>query len=136
MVSRKRSNSVWTSERSSSPFSGGEWFEQDVSGPVEAQRRVDTFRALLVSDVAVLLVDGQRLLDHSGEEEKYLKSVLHDFRAGLENLKTGVLRDGKLLHEFPRIWVLALSKADLLPDYDVFKFRDLLVLKAALRGSW
>lgn len=46
----------------------GEWFEQDVQGE-EAHRRVDTFRSLLVSDVALLLVDGQRLLDHAGEEE-------------------------------------------------------------------
>lgn len=30
---------------------------------------------------------------------------------------------------FPRIWILALSKADLLPDYDVFKFRDLIISK-------
>ncbi|MEV0717774.1 hypothetical protein, partial [Asanoa sp. NPDC050611] len=32
--------------------------------------------------------------------------------------------------EFPRIWIMALSKADLLPNLDVFKFRDLLVAKA------
>jgi len=54
----------------------GDWFEQDVSGPEEAQRRVDTFRSLLVSDVALVLVDGQRLLDNVGEEERYLKSLL------------------------------------------------------------
>lgn len=65
----------------------GEWFEQDVSGPEEAQRRVDTFRSLLGSDVALLLVDGQRLLDNSGEEERYLKSLLTDFRNGLLSLK-------------------------------------------------
>lgn len=41
----------------------GQWFEQGVSGDEEAQRRVDTFRSLLGSDVAVLLVDGQKLLD-------------------------------------------------------------------------
>ena len=34
----------------------GEWFEQDVSGPEEAERRVDTFKSLLGSDVAFLLV--------------------------------------------------------------------------------
>ena len=43
----------------------GEWFEEDVSGPEEAQRRVDTFKSLLGSDVAFLLVDGQRLLDNA-----------------------------------------------------------------------
>lgn len=32
---------------------------------------------------------------------------------------------------FPRIWIIALSKSDLLPDLDVFKFRDLLIEKAS-----
>jgi Double-GTPase 2 len=107
----------------------GEWFEQDVSGPEEAQRRVDTFRSLLSSDVALLLVDGQRLLDNAGEEERYLRSLLANFRNGLLLLKDDLLTDGKPLVEFPRIWILALSKSDLLPDLDVFKFRDLLIGK-------
>jgi hypothetical protein len=108
----------------------GEWFEQDVSGPAEAERRVDTFRSLLGSDVALLLVDGQRLLDNSGEEERYLKSLLTNFRNGLLTLKDDLLEDGKPLVEFPRIWIIALSKSDLLPNVSVFKFRDLLIEKA------
>lgn len=109
----------------------GEWFEADVSGPEEAGRRVDAFRSLLGSDVALLLVDGQRLLDNSGDEERYLRSLLSNFRNGLLSLKHEVLDDGKPLIDFPRIWLLALSKSDLLPDLDVFKFRDLLIEKAA-----
>lgn len=108
----------------------GEWFETDVSGPEEAQRRIDTFKTLLGSDVAFILVDGQRLLDNVGEEERYLKSLLTNFRNGLLSLKDDLLEDGQPLVEFPRIWVMALSKADLLPEMDVFKFRDLLVEKA------
>jgi hypothetical protein len=108
----------------------GEWFEQDVSGPEEAERRVDTFRSLLGSDVALLLVDGQRLLDNSGEEERYLKSLLNNFRNGLLTLKDDLLEDGKPLVEFPRIWIIALSKSDLLPNVNVFNFRDLLIGKA------
>jgi len=109
----------------------GEWFEQDVSGPEEAQRRVDTFKSLLGSDVALLLVDGQRLVDNAGEEERYLKSLLGSFRTGLVRLKDNLLEDGKPLVRFPRIWILAMSKADLLPDTDVFKFRDLIISKAS-----
>lgn len=109
----------------------GEWFEADVSGPEEAGRRVDAFRSLLGSDVALLLVDGQRLLDNSGDEERYLRSLLGNVRNGLLALKHEVLDDGKPLIDFPRIWLLALSKSDLLPDLDVFKFRDLLIEKAA-----
>lgn len=108
----------------------GEWFEEDVSGAEEAKRRVDTFRALLGSDVALLLVDSQRLLDNSGNEGPYLKSLLGNFRNGLLSLKDDLLVDGKPLVEFPRIWVMALSKSDLLPNMDVFKFRDLLIEKA------
>jgi hypothetical protein len=96
----------------------------------EAQRRVDTFRSLLGSDVAFLLVDGQRLLDNAGEEERYLKSLLSSFRTGLLRLEDELLEDGKPLVRFPRIWVLALSKADLLPELDVFGFRDLVIGKA------
>lgn len=108
----------------------GEWFEQDVSGPEEAQRRVDTFRSLLGADVALFLVDGQRLLDNAGEEERYLKSLFSNFRNGLLSLKDDLLEDGTPLLEFPRIWVMSLSKADLWPDLDVFKFRDLLIEKS------
>ncbi|KQS22363.1 hypothetical protein ASG05_01870 [Frigoribacterium sp. Leaf186] len=109
----------------------GDWFEQGVSGEEEAQRRVDTFRSLLGSDVALLLVDGQRLLDHAGEGERYLKSLFSNFSNGLISLKDDLLEDGAPLVLFPRMWIMALSKADLLPDVDAFKFRDLLDLKAA-----
>lgn len=108
----------------------GEWFEQDVSGE-EAQRRVATFKALLGSDVAFLLVDGQRLLDNAGEEERYLKSLLGSIRTGLLKLRDQVLEDGRPLLRFPRIWIVALSKADLLPELDVFGFRDLVIGKAS-----
>jgi hypothetical protein len=109
----------------------GQWFEQDVSGPTEAQRRVDTFKSLLGSDVAFLLVDGQKLLDNAREEERYLKSLVGSFRTGLLRLADQLLVDGKPLVRFPRIWILALSKADLLPDLDVFGFRDLVIGKAS-----
>ncbi|GGO66237.1 ATP-binding protein [Microbacterium nanhaiense] len=107
----------------------GEWFEQSVSGPEEARRRVETFRALLGSDVAFLLVDGQKLIDHAGEEERYLKSLLGNFRNGILSMRDGLLRDKGQLIQFPRIWVMALSKADLLPQTDVYAFRDLMIAK-------
>jgi len=109
----------------------GEWFEQDPSGPEEAQRRVDTFRALLGADVAFVLIDGQKILDHSGEEERYLKSWLGNLRNGILSLKNDLLPGGKPLIEFPRIWIIALSKCDLLPDYTVFTFRDLMIKACA-----
>lgn len=109
----------------------GEWFTDDVSGPEEAKRRVEAFRSLLASDVAVVLVDGQKLLDNAGAEERYLKSLFAGLGNGLLSLKDDLLTDGKPLAQFPRIWIIALSKCDLLPDTDVFAFRDLLVSKAS-----
>src|SRR5664280_2509345 len=108
----------------------GQWWEEDAGEPEVAQRRVATFKSLLASDVALLLVDGQRLLDNAGEEERYLKSLLGDFKTGLLTLKDQLLEDGKPLVKFPRIWILALSKADLLPELDVYRFRDLVIDKA------
>lgn len=109
----------------------GEWFEEGVSGDLENRRRLETFRALLGSDVAFLLVDAQRLIDQEGEEERYLKLLFTNFRNGLLALKDDLLADGDSLVQFPRIWIVALSKADLLPDIDVFQFRDLVIEKAA-----
>jgi len=109
----------------------GEWFEEEPSSAEEARRRLDAFRGLLRSDVAVILVDGQKLLDYAGEEEKYLKSMLWGLRDGLLRLKDDLLDDGAPLIRFPRIWILALSKADLHPDLDVHGFQDLVIEKAA-----
>lgn len=108
----------------------GEWFTQDPSSAEERIRRTDTFLSLLRSDVALLLVDGQKLLEYQGEEERYLKSLFGNFRQNLVRLKDDLLTDGRLI-EFPRIWIVALSKADLVPDWDVDTFRDLVILKAA-----
>ena len=109
----------------------GEWFTESPSSQEEANRRVDTFRSLLRSDVALLLVDGQKLLDHKGEEERYLKSLMTNFRQGVLRLKEDLLADEDRLVEFPRIWIVALSKADLFPDWDIYSFRDLVIGKAA-----
>lgn len=108
----------------------GEWFEESVEGE-QAQRKVDTFKQLLGSDVAMMLVDGQKLLDHRGEEERYLKNLFSNFRNGLLTIKDELLEDGQPLLVFPRIWILALSKADLLQDMSVYDFRDLLIQKAS-----
>lgn len=109
----------------------GEWFEESPSSEEEAKRRVDTFKSLLRSDVALFLVDGQKLLDYEGEEERYLKSLMTNFRQGILRLKEDLLAGEDRLVEFPRIWILALSKADLFPHWDVHAFRDLMIAKAA-----
>jgi hypothetical protein len=113
----------------------GEWFEEDPSSEEEARRRIGTFRSLLRSDVALILVDGQKLLDHAGEEERYLKSLFWGLRDGLERLKDDILDEGQPLKEFPRIWIIALSKADLHPGLDARRFQDLVIEKSASEVS-
>ncbi|MGP5025973.1 ATP/GTP-binding protein [Glutamicibacter ardleyensis] len=109
----------------------GEWFENGVSGEVEEKRRLDTFKSLLQSDVAIILVDAQRLIDHEGEEERYLKSLIGNFKNGLLTLQDDLLDNNKPLTKFPRIWIFALSKSDLLPNYNAFNFRDLMIAKVS-----
>lgn len=108
----------------------GEWFEGRREGTRERERQTAGFRALLESDVAFLLVDGQKLLDHRGEEERYLKYLFTSFRNTLLSMRPDILDDGKRLVRFPRIWFIALSKSDLNPDLDVYGFRDLVIEKA------
>lgn len=109
----------------------GEWFTEDPDTAEVAARRIETFRKLLSANVALVLVDGQKLIDYRGEEEKYLKSLFWGIREGLEKLKDDILIDGDKLSQFPRIWIVAMSKADLHPDLDVNAFQDLIIQKAA-----
>lgn len=109
----------------------GEWFEQEPSSDEESRRRIGAFRSLLRSDVALILVDGQKLLDYAGEEQRYLKSLFWGLRSGLQRLKDDLLDRGEPLAQFPRIWIIALSKADLHPGLDVHRFRELVIEKAA-----
>lgn len=123
----------------SQPFQGlrlgwhdypGEWFHEEPSSEEEAKRRIDTFRSLLGSDIAFLLVDGQKLLENKGEEERYLKALFANFRQGMLRLQDDILADDGPLTRFPRIWIVALSKADLFPDWNVHTFHNLVIEKA------
>ncbi|WFP16731.1 ATP/GTP-binding protein [Citricoccus muralis] len=109
----------------------GEWFENSPSSPTEEQRRIDTFRSLLNSNVALILVDAQQLAEYPREESRYLKSLFGNIENTLLSLKKSILEDGERLERFPRIWMFALSKADLIPEMTVQDFRDLMILRAA-----
>jgi len=109
----------------------GEWFEEEPSSNKEKERRLETFRNLLQSDVALIMIDGQKLLENTGQEEKYLKLVFGNLKDGILRLKEQLLTDGKPLTRFPRIWIIALSKADLHPELNAREFKDLVVEKAA-----
>ncbi|AXK44199.1 hypothetical protein [Brachybacterium saurashtrense] len=97
-----------------------------MSGETEAKRRVELFRALLESDVALLLVDGQKLLDHAGAEERYLGSLFGSLSNLFSVMRDDILDDGQKLVQFPRVWIIALSKADLLPEMTAKSFMELV----------
>lgn len=108
----------------------GEWFEEEPDSADEKDRRVAMFRTLLRSDVALLLVDGQKLLEHRGSEGPYLTNLFWGIRDALSGMRDDLLADGPIV-DFPRIWVIALSKADLHEDLDVCDFQDLVIQRAA-----
>ena len=108
----------------------GEWFERDPESDTEALDRSKTFRRLLGANVALFLVDGQKLKDNAGQEERYLKQLFASFKHMLLSLKDEILVDGGELEQFPRVWIIALSKADLLPDITVDDFLSLMMRKA------
>jgi ABC-type dipeptide/oligopeptide/nickel transport system ATPase component len=97
----------------------GEWWTETRSGE-EGQRKLEAFRALLSSDVALLLVDGQQLLEH---QERYIPRLFKSFRDELARIGPSVTETGKKLASFPRVWIICLSKADLFPGKDVEWFK-------------
>ncbi|MFS0853298.1 TRAFAC clade GTPase domain-containing protein [Microbacterium sp. 179-I 3D4 NHS] len=109
----------------------GEWFHESPSGAEEARRRAETFEALLSSDVAIVLVDGAEVARNAGDEAGYLKLLFTNIRNGLLPVVEEIVESGKPLARFPRIWMFALSKSDLLPEISAADFRDLVVLHAA-----
>ncbi|WP_232820217.1 ATP/GTP-binding protein [Brachybacterium sp. YJGR34] len=109
----------------------GEWFEASVSGAEEERRRVQAFQDLLVSDVALIMVDGEKVAANAGQEERYLKELFHSLRHGLLRLRGDLLEGGKPLVQFPRIWIVALSKADVLLEMTVEDLKSMVLEKSA-----
>ena len=105
----------------------GEWWTETKT-ETEGNRKIETFRDLLKSDVALILIDGARLKRDKGI---YIRELIRGFREELERQKEAFVREGERLNQFPRIWILCLSKADLFPDKDVFWFRDQVTEAAA-----
>lgn len=82
------------------------------------------------SDVALLLVDAARLTTDPHTQAVYLKELFKHVLSNIRRMRNELLDDGKRLIQFPRIWVLTLSKADLLPEMTATEFADVLTLHA------
>ena len=104
-------------------YPGEWWTETKTEG--EQQDKEQTFLSLMSSDVALFLVDGAKLKE-SGD--KYLKCLFCNFRDELCRLKaSSVLKSKFPLTHFPRIWLICLSKADLLPNLTTEEFRQRVI---------
>jgi GTPase SAR1 family protein len=101
----------------------GEWWTETKEGK-ESDIKIEAFNALLQSDIAFFLCDAQRLKD---DGDKYLRGLLRTFRTELERQKARLNSEGKPLKLFPRVWIICLSKADLMPEEDVYSFRDRII---------
>lgn len=102
----------------------GEWWTETKNGE-EQQDKEKTFRELMSSDVALFLVDGAKLRE-SGD--KYLKSLFCNFRDELCRLKEyPALKTRFPLTHFPRIWLICLSKSDLMPELTAEGFRQRVI---------
>lgn len=101
----------------------GEWLTERKDG-LEDARKNETFEQLVKADVAYFLVDAQKLkTDGVG----YLKRLFSNFKDQLVRMHDNFDAQKKLpFRYFPRLWFICLSKADLLPDMDVKKFKDKL----------
>ena len=102
----------------------GEWWTETQAGE-QQQDKEKTFLSLMSSDVALFLVDGAKFRE-SGD--KYLKCLFCNFRDELCRLKESPTLKSKFpLTHFPRIWLICLSKADLLPNMTAEEFRQRVI---------
>jgi hypothetical protein len=89
----------------------GGWWETAPSDEAERDARRQALERLLDSHAAILLVDTERYL---AEGLTYVRSLLDQFRAEIRRIVNELSALGKA-PDFPEQWLIAFSKADLLP---------------------
>lgn len=90
----------------------GGWWERAPKDESEKLARRDAFSKLLTSHVGILLIDGKR---YRFEGLPYIRHLLDQFRAEVRRISDDFASSGSPLEAFPRQWILAVSKADLIP---------------------
>lgn len=106
----------------------GEWWTETKQGKENAEK-ISTFRDLLQSDIAYILCDGAKF---KNEGNKYIRRLFRSFREELERQLEYILEDRKSkLNQFPRLWIICLSKSDLFNDINVDWFKKEVIKSAA-----
>jgi GTPase SAR1 family protein len=90
----------------------GGWWETAPSDEAERDARRKALERLLDSHAAILLIDTERYL---AEGLTYVRSLLDQFRAEIRRIVNELSALGKP-PDFPEQWLIAFSKADLLPE--------------------
>jgi hypothetical protein len=90
----------------------GGWWETAPSDEAERDTRRRALELLLDSHAAILLIDSERYLQ---EGVTYVRSLLDQFRAEVRRIVNELSALGKA-PDFPEQWLIAFSKADLLPE--------------------
>ena len=91
----------------------GRWWENTPSDAEEKQVRRKAFEDLLQCHIGILLVDGERL---NNDGISYVNCLLDQFKNEIRNIRDALASDGKPITDFPKQWIIALSKADILPE--------------------
>lgn len=91
----------------------GGWWETAPSDEAERSARRQALERLLDSHTAILLVDTERYL---AEGLTYVRSLFDQFRAEIRRIVNELSALGKA-PDFPAQWLIAFSKADLLPAH-------------------
>jgi hypothetical protein len=90
----------------------GGWWETAPSDEAERDARRKALELLLDSHAAILLIDSER---YAREGITYARSLLDQFRAEIRRIVNELSALGKA-PDFPDQWLIAFSKADLLPE--------------------
>ncbi len=90
----------------------GGWWERMPSNDSEKAARSKALARLLTSHVGILLIDGQKYLAHG---LPYVHQALDQFKNEARRISDEFARNNSPLDAGPRQWIIAISKADLLP---------------------
>lgn len=106
----------------------GGWWEREPSDAGEKAERDAAIRSLLASHAVILLLDGERYVK---EGQAYVKKALDQFRNEGEKIKRASLEEDQG-DSWPRNWIIAISKADLLPAAATAESVSIELLKGSL----
>lgn len=90
----------------------GGWWERTPKDESEKAARREALAKLLTSHVGILLVDGSK---YASDGPRYVRHLLDQFKNEARRISDDFAASGAPLAPLPNQWIIAISKADLLP---------------------